>query len=372
MVFSGIWNLLQFGSTQTSLSAEISNSQITLCQGNLVLNYTVKDKNSIVLTPVVSTCPSKNLTAALLSSKYVRSFNGSLKLYDSSVVLTAEFAYISAYDPKKPLFAPISAPAAKNTSQPQPPKPVQPPLQSSPISTSNLAGKWTVQSLFNIPFPSTPYSITITPTLLQLNGGCNNYSFPYSINNVSQLITIGNSTSTSKSCAQSDDQLYVSGVAKMHKYLLSSTNGLFTLKFYDQNGTSGYTLQINQRANIAAPPPAPVAPVSAPMMPGKYLLLLLQRRDLPRVLVNITANMLTYKVCNTIQQIYLPSRLTSNSANITFTGGAITKSTCKPNNDDLYSGTLNQAKTYAYDASASSVIFSNSAGVEIATLTQAG
>ena len=108
------------------------------------------------------------------------------------------------------------------------------------------------------------------------------------------------------------------------------------------------------------------------MMPGKYLLLLLQRRDLPRVLVNITANMLTYKVCNTIQQIYLPSRLTSNSANITFTGGAITKSTCKPNNDDLYSGTLNQAKTYAYDASASSVIFSNSAGVEIATLTQAG
>lgn len=105
-------------------------------------------------------------------------------------------------------------------------------------------------------------------------------------------------------------------------------------------------------------------------MPGKYLLLLLQRRDLPRVLVNITANMLTYKVCNTIQQIYLPAKLSPSNSTITFTGGPTTNSTCKTNNDDLYSGTLNQAKTYTYDSAASSIIFSNSAGIEIATLTQ--
>lgn len=261
--FSGIWNLLQFGSTQTSLSVEISNTQITLCQGNLVLNYTVKDKNVIAITPVLTNCPSKNLTVALMSSRYFRSFNGSLKFYDSFVALTAEFAYTSAYDPKKPLFAAASAsaPATINTTQSQPPQPIPPPpVPSLPISTSNLSGRWTIQSLFNIPFPSTPYSLTFTPSHLQLNGGCNNYFFPYSINNISQIITIGNSSSTGKNCSQSDDQLYVSGVTKMHKYLLSSTNGLFTLKFYDQNGTSGYTLQINQRTNIAAPQIAPVPP----------------------------------------------------------------------------------------------------------------
>lgn len=240
------------------------------------------------------------MTAALLSSKYLRSFNGSLKLYDSSVVLTAEFAYSSAYDPKKPLFAPAAAPVTSNTSQAQPTQNTQAQVASIPISTSNLAGKWTVQSLFDIPFPSTPYSITITPSLLQLNGGCNNYSFLYTINNSLQVFTIGNSTAPSKSCSQSDDQLYISGVAKMYKYLLSSTNGLFTLKFYDQTGAAGYTLQINQKTNIPSIP-VPIAPVSVPLMPGKYLLLLLQRRDLPRVLVNITANMLTYKLCNTIQ-----------------------------------------------------------------------
>lgn len=160
----------------------------------------------------------------------------------------------------------------------------------------------------------------------------------------------------------------------MYKYLLSSTNGLFTLKFYDQTGTAGYTLQINQKINTSPTPAAiaPVVPVSVAMVPGKYLLLLLQRRDLPRVLVNITANMLTYKVCNTIQQIYLPAKLTLNASNITFTGGPITNATCNTNNDDIYYGTLNLAKSYSYDASASSVIFSNSAGIEIATLTQSG
>lgn len=208
----------------------------------------------------MSNCPSKNLTAALLSSKYVRGYNGSLKLYDSSVILTAEFAYSSAYDPSKPLFPPAPPQATINTSQNQPPKLTPPPQAPSlPISTSNLAGKWTIQSLYNIPFPSTPYSITFSPSQLQLNGGCNAFSFPYSINNISQVITIGNASSTEKACTQSDDQLYVSGVTKMYKYLLSSTNGLFTLKFYDKNGTSVYTLQIDQRTNIAAPPPpAPV------------------------------------------------------------------------------------------------------------------
>lgn len=107
------------------------------------------------------------------------------------------------------------------------------------------------------------------------------------------MIVIGNQTATNKSCGQSDDQLYVSGINKMYKYLISGSNGIFTLRFYDQSGNPGYTLSINQNKGTSASqnkvaPASLSSPTPQPLAPGPYLLLNLQRRDIPRVLVNVT------------------------------------------------------------------------------------
>jgi hypothetical protein len=168
----------------------------------------------------------------------------------------------------------------------------------------------------------------------------------------------------------------------MNKYLLSNTNGIYTLRFYDQTGNSGYLLQINQSSlskasptqpQKAAPPtPAPTPAPVQPLASGKYLLLLLQRRDLPRVLVNITKNTLIYKSCNSIQQVFLPAQLTGPKSSISFSGGPTSNSTCKPNNDEIYYGTINLAKSFSFDVNAGTVILSNAAGIEIATLSQTG
>jgi hypothetical protein len=354
---TGIWNMNQYGNTQTSLSVQISNTQITLCQGNLIFNYSLLQAQNIInLKSVLSSCPSQALTSAVQASKYFRYRNGILDLFDSNVSLTVELVYSSVYDPTKPLFPTQALPASI-------------PTQSLQISTSNLVGRWSVSTLFNIPFPSSPYFISFTSTSIQLIGGCNNYTFGYNINSTTQTITVGNSTSTNGSCGQSDDQLYASGINKMYKYLLSSTNGIYTLNFYDQTGAIGYTLQNKQNIQSSssaatAKATSPLATqTSLPLSPGTYLLLLLQRRDLPRLLVNITANTVVYKGCNTILQSFSPFQLTATQSSITFTGGPTTNNSCALNNDSVYYGALNLVKSYSYDPSAGAVVFSNAANV---------
>lgn len=311
---TGIWTMNQYANTMTSLSVQFSPSQITLCQGNLVLNYTLyPSANIITLAPVVNKCPSVDLTAAVLSSKYFRVNNGILDLYDKSVSLTTELVYSTAYDPAKPLFA-ITAPAAPTASV------------ASPI-----AGSWAIASLFNIPFPSTPYSLKINQTTISLLGGCNNYSFYYSVNTTSQTISIGNSTSSTASCSQSDDQLYVSGIQKMYKYVLTKS-AASTLSFYDQQGNIGYILKTPVPSTSIQTPAAQTA-----LSSGTYLFLLLKRRDLPRMLVTVSANSITYQGCNAIRHTFSPASLTSaKSGQISISGGATTSNTCSINNDQIY------------------------------------
>ena len=99
---------------------------------------------------------------------------------------------------------------------------------------------------------------------------------------------------------------------------------------------------------------------------------MLSRRDLPRVLVKVVKNELTYKSCNSIKQVFLPAQLKASSSNISFTGGPTTSNNCTVNNDQIYYSTLNSAKSYAFDSSVNSIIFSNALGKEVATLTQTG
>lgn len=359
---TGIWNMNQYGNTQTSLSVQISNTQITLCQGNLVLGYTLATSQNIIsLTTVTSSCPSQELTNAVLASKYFRLKNGILNLYDSKVALTVGLVYSSVFDPSKPVFGSQAASSTSNSS-----------LTSSsnlPISVSNLAASWSIISLFGVPFPSSPYTLVFSPSMIVLSGGCSNYNFNYTLNTTTQIITLGSlAASVSAACSKSDDQLYISGVSKMYKYLISSTNGAYTLNFYDQTGNIGYSLRSGASQSQSVQKPAQTSsttltPTPTPLSAGTYLLLLLSRRDLPRVLVNITSNIITYKSCNNIQHTFTPARLTSNSGSISFSGGPTTNNTCTINNDQVYFGTVNSAKSYKFDPSAGALILSNDAGV---------
>jgi hypothetical protein len=313
---TGIWNMNQYGNTQTSLSIQISNSQITLCQGNLVLNYTlVPAQNIINLTPVLSTCPSQNLTIAVTASKYFRLNNGILNLYDKTITLTAGLVYSAVFDPAKPIFNSQSSPSTTISATSS--------AAIGPISISNLAGTWFILSLFNIPLAASPYTLIFTANSIKLTGGCSTYTLSYSINSTTQIINIGTSIPTiASTCSQSDDQLYLSGITKMYKYLMSTTNGVSSLSVYDQTGSIGYSLRSTpssapKAAAAAASTPAPAAPPT-PLAPGTYLLLLLGRRDLPRVLVTVTSNSLAYKSCNKIQQSFTPARLTGNRGSINF------------------------------------------------------
>lgn len=367
---TGIWNMNQYANTQTSLSVQISNSQITLCQGNLILNYSLDPSQNIInLTPVLSACPSQNLTNAMMTSKYFRLHNGILNFYDNTVTLTAGLVYSAVFDPSQPIFGGSAGVGA--------------------ISTSNLAGTWYILSLFNIPMATSPYTLIFTANTIELTGGCGTYTLNYTINSTTQIITIGSpAPSVASSCSQSDDQLYLSGITNMYKYLISTTNGVSSMSVYDQSGSIGYSLSTTPPSSPSSPSPSsppsspspPSPPVAAtpspaappaPLTPGTYLLLLLARRDLPRVLVTVTSNILSYEGCNTIQQTFTPANLTGNQGNITFNGGPITNNTCAINNDLVYSGTLNQAETYNFDPAAGAIIFSNGSGVEIATLSSA-
>jgi hypothetical protein len=292
-----------------------------------------------------------------MASKYFRLNNGILNLYDNTITLTAGLVYSAAFDPAKPIFAPPS-PQSTSTSGS---------AAGGPISTSNLAGTWYILSLFNVPLATTPYTLTFTANTIRLAGGCANYTLNYTINSTTQIITIGNSTpSVPSSCRQSDDQLYLSGITKMYKYLVSTTNGVSSMSVYDQSGSIGYSLRTTPssapRAAVPPSPPVPAAP-PAPLAPGTYLLLLLGRRDLPRVLVTVTSNSISYRSCNRIQQSFTPARLTGNKGSITFEGGPTTTNTCAVNNDLVYSGTLNQARTYNFDPAAGAIVFSNGSGL---------
>jgi hypothetical protein len=264
--------------------------------------------------------------------------------------------YSSAYDPNKPIFTattppPKSAPPSNSPNVAS--KVIPPPSQGTLIS--NISGNWTISSLFSISFPKTSYYILINTSAITLNGGCNIYTYQYSVNSATQLITIGNVTQTNKSCAGSDDQLYVSGIAKMHKYLFSTSSTANSLIFYDQAGNPGYSLY----SRITVLPTPQVASVN-PFASGQALMLVLQRRDLARSIVTITANTITYNQCNNITHTYTVSTPGRSSGNITITGNSSTNNAnCARSNDQIYISALNSAVSYVFDSNANTIVFSN-------------
>ena len=269
--------------------------------------------------------------------------------------------YKEPYDSSKSIFKPKATRQSPRTQlRPRPrPRPSSRP-SSSEISSSNLVGTWKVNSLFGIPFPKSSYSLGFTSTTINLLGGCNSYRFPYTLNDTTQIITIDKPTSTKKACSNSDDGLFVSGVEKMHKYLISKTSLGYNLNFYDKPGKAGYslTLQSGSSNSPSRTTPSKVKPFGN----GVVLFLLLKRRDLPRAVGRISGNALTYTGCNTITHSFKIGDPTATEGKINIKGGPSTRKNCASSTDSVYIKTLNSVVSYVYDSSAKTTIFKDRAG----------
>ena len=86
----------------------------------------------------------------------------------------------------------------------------------------------------------------------------------------------------------------------MYKYLVSPTPKGYSLNFYDTAGNIGYALQIRKPGSSATSRRTSAPPKILPFGNGVVLMLLLNRRDLPRAVVRINGDTLTYSRCNTM------------------------------------------------------------------------
>ena len=221
------------------------------------------------------------------------------------------------YDPEEPIFGGNTRPAPPPVNNNRPRPTALPPTKG--ISRTNLSGNWQIVTLFDIPFPDTPYSLAIDLESITLLGGCNTYKFPYTLNATIQTITVGEPTSTRKACANSDDQLYVSGVIKMYKYLVSPTSKGHSLNFYDTTGNIGYALQIRKPGSSGTAGRISAPQKILPFGNGVVLMLLLNRRDLPRAVVTINGDTLTYSRCNTMTHKFSTPDPEANQGKISIT-----------------------------------------------------
>jgi hypothetical protein len=140
---------------------------------------------------------------------------------------------------------------------------------SAEITAQNITGKWSVLSLFGAKFPQTPYSLAFNSSHLSLLGGCKNYSLPYSLSSSTQTIAIGRANLTSpKTCQQSDDQFYVSGLTKMMRYVIIKSDVSTSLRFYDDNGTAGYFLILTGKENATTAVNKSAKPTISPAKPA--------------------------------------------------------------------------------------------------------
>ena len=113
----------------------------------------------------------------------------------------------------------------------------------------------------------------------------------------------------------------MSGVVKMYKYLVSSTSRGHSLNFYDVTGNIGYALRIRKETGSSSRRPSgPPAPKQIePFANGVALMLLLNRRDLPRAVLRINGDSFTYSRCNTMTHKFTTANPLANEGSIRIT-----------------------------------------------------
>ena len=145
---------------------------------------------------------------------------------------------------------------------------------------------------------------------------------------------MGQNRSTTNTCQVDDDGLYVNGMVRVRGYAVSIVGKEFRLRLNDGAGNAVYefkkTVQVaanSSTPNVNNPPPSVPAPSTNPsrpqansvpssssnirpvgelgLEPGRYVFLVLARRDLPRRFCTITANKISYTACNAIEHSFM-------------------------------------------------------------------
>lgn len=159
----------------------------------------------------------------------------------------------------------------------------------------------------------------------------------------------------------------------MYKYLVSTTNRGHFLNFYDTTGNIGYALEIRNNAggNTGSGMAGPVVPKkNEPFANGVVLMLLLNRRDLPRAVTRISGDTLSFSGCNKMTHKFIIADPESSQGKIEISLLSQTEKACPTDNDQLYIDALNSAVSYTHDPSAKTIIFSNAAGEDVVTFNR--
>jgi hypothetical protein len=118
------------------------------------------------------------------------------------------------------------------------------------------------------------------------------------------------------------------------------------------NNSSSYSVA-NQSSNSSSSTSAASRIQSANLdnmiTAGSYLMLLLSRRDLPRLSVNVTNSTLSYQGCN--QMVHNIQYM--GNMDMKVTGGKVTNQTCKVDNDKIYMNLVNSVTAFAFNQSGS-------------------
>jgi hypothetical protein len=175
-----------------------------------------------------------------------------------------------------------------------------------------LIGQWSPSNIFGIPLSNSPISIVFTYTTITYQGGCNNYIFAYTINDIKKQLTIGQNKTSTNNCSVNDDGLYITGISMFSSYTINintnsssiimnvlSSNGsnimqltrpipiITSLSSNSNNNTS----TINKNSGVSSQITASTS--SKPtlsLIPNTYVFLILARRDIPRIFCNITTS----------------------------------------------------------------------------------
>jgi hypothetical protein len=197
-----------------------------------------------------------------------------------------------------------------------------------------IEGTW----LVSMPADDDPtYVLQASPTQISLCGGAT-YSYA-----TSPPYNIKLTPTSSGSCK---DSALLRNLPKIAFY----RKVLDRIEFYDTTVELVLSGVVRPTpAKITAPlqlPPVPTPPPSkGGIKESRYLMLLLQRRDLARVRVNITSTSFIFKLCNTIEFKY---NLAAGKS-IKLINSTTPTMVCKVIDENVYGSILSSAATYEVD-----------------------
>jgi hypothetical protein len=179
------------------------------------------------------------------------------------------------------------------------------------------------------------------------------------------IFNIGQKSSTTNVCSNNSDGIYINAIWKIMKYSMTSNSErllltdvigkpLFELRNLNRTSTSSSNQPSNQSNTSSPSNSSQNTSIGVSewisFTNGRYVYLLINHRDLSRVICNVTENKITIQGCNTIELSYN----IYNKTLINIAGIIKGNTKCAINNDELTLNTFNLVKSIVKDTALSS------------------